>query len=98
MVNASDTPDEQKKLELNKKDLICPVIVLVVESPVSQSEFNKVCDYDNYSYLLQQYRNIINSSVCDYEFHAEIIGDYLSKRNQASNHNHFMYDRSAKTS
>jgi hypothetical protein len=32
MVNASDKPDEQKKPELKKKDVIYPVIVLVVDS------------------------------------------------------------------
>jgi hypothetical protein len=92
MINASDKPDEQKKLELKKKDVIYPVIVLVVDSPVSENDFNKVCNHDNYAEICQQYRQTISANVCDYEFYAEVIGDYLSKRNQASNKAAYKYD------
>lgn len=83
MVNASDKPDKQKKLELKKNDVINPVIVLVIDSPVSEGDFIKVCDHDNYTEICQQYRQTISANVCDYEFYSEVIGDYLSKRNQA---------------
>jgi hypothetical protein len=92
MVNASDKPDAQKKLELKKKDVIYPVIVLVIDSPVSENDFNKVCDHDNYAEICQRYRQTINTNVCDYEFYAEVIGDYLSKRNRASNNDAYKYD------
>ena len=84
MVNASDKPDEQKKLELTKKDIIFPVIVLVVDSPVNEGDFIKVCDHENYAEIFQQYRQTISNYVCDYEFFSEVIGKYLSKRNQTS--------------
>jgi hypothetical protein len=92
MVNASDKPDNQKKLDLKKKDVILPVIVLVVDSPISESDFNKVCDYDNYDDICQQYRKTINGYVCDYEFYAEIVGDFLSKRKTATNTANYRFE------
>lgn len=92
MVNASDKPDEQKTLELKKKDVIYPVIVLVVDSPVSENDFNKVCDNDNYADICQHYRRTISANICDYEFYAGVIGDFLSKRKTASNSASYKYD------
>lgn len=92
MVNASDKPDNQKKLELKKKDVIYPVIVLVIDSPVSESDFAKVCDHDNYTEISQEFHETINRSVCDYEFFSEVIGDYLSKRNLATDKTNYKYD------
>lgn len=92
MVNASDKPDKQKKLELKKKDIIYPVIVLVIDSPVSEGDFNKVCDHDNYAYICQQYRSTVSANVCDYAFYAEVIGDFLSKRKSTLNTVTYKFD------
>ena len=92
MVNASDKPDDQKKIELKKKDVIYPVIVLVIDSPVNESDFAKVCDHDNHAEICQEFRETINRNVCDYEFFSGVIGDYLSKRNQATNQATYKYD------
>jgi len=92
MVNASDKPDKEKGFDLSKKDIILPVIVLVIDTPISESDFAKVCDYDNYSEVMQGFRETINRNVCDYEFYAEVIGDFLSKRNQAIDKNQYKYD------
>lgn len=92
MVNAADKPDSQKKLELNKKDIIYPVIVLVIDSPISESDFSKVCDHDNYADICQQYRKMINANICDYEFYAEVLGDFLLKRQSASNAAAYKFD------
>ena len=92
MVNASDKPDNQKKLELKKKDVIYPVIVLVIDSPVSESDFAKVCYHDNYIEISQEFRETINRNVCDYEFFSEVIGDYLSKRNLIANKTNYKFD------
>lgn len=92
MVNASDKPDSQKKLELKKKDVIYPVIVLVIDTPVSECDFDKVCDHDNYTEISQEFRETINRNVCDYEYFSEVIGDYLSKRNLTSDKTNYKYD------
>lgn len=92
MINASDKPNEQKRLELKKEDVIYPVIVLVIDSPISEGDFIKVCNYDNYTEICQKYRQTIYANVCDYEFYSEVIGDYLSKRNQASSQATYKFD------
>lgn len=92
MVNASDKPDNQKRLELKKKDVVYPVIVLVIDSPIGENDFSKVCDHDNYTEISQEFRETINRNVCDYEFFSEVIGDYLSKRNLVSDKTNFKYD------
>lgn len=88
MLNASDKPDSQKKLELKKKDVIYPVIVLVIEPPISENEFAEVCDHDNYPQIIQDYREIINRNIYDYEFVASVIGDFLSMRNKNTDSNY----------
>jgi hypothetical protein len=92
MVNASDKPDNQKNIELKKKDVIYPVIVLVIDSPVGESDFAKVCDHDNYTEISQEFREMINRKVCDYEFFSEVIGDYLSKRILVTDKTNYKYD------
>lgn len=88
MVNASDKPDNQKKLELKKKDVIYPVIILVIDPPISENEFAEVCDHDNYAEIIQDYRETINRNIYDYEFIASVIGDFLSKRNKTVDKNY----------
>ena len=92
MVNCSDKPTEQKELTLSKNDIILPVIILVIDPPLDENEFNKVCDYDDYEGLVQEYRNIIDRRVCDYPYSSKITGDFLQKRNLVSDHNSYKYE------
>jgi hypothetical protein len=85
MVNASDKPDNEKKLDLKKKDIVLPVIVLVIDPPISEREFMNVCDYDNYNEITQNFREIISQNVYDYEFYSGVLGDFLIKRRLSSN-------------
>ena len=92
MVNCSDKPDHQKELTLSKNDIMLPVIILVIDPPLDESEFNKICDYDDYEGLVQEYRNIIDRHVCDYPYSSKITGDFLQKRNCVSDHNNYKYE------
>lgn len=80
MVNCSDIPDANKSVNLTKKNIIMPVIVLVIGNPLGEDEFSKVSDYDDYYEIEQEFRNIINRQICDYEFVAEVTGNFLYKR------------------
>jgi len=84
MVNASDKPKAEKSLELTKSDIIYPVIVLVIDPPISEDEFAKVCDHDNYAEICQGYRSLIADCACDYEFFAEVSGDYVFEKSLLS--------------
>ena len=68
-----------------------PVIVLVIDTPLSEEEFNKVCDYEDYCEIEQEFREVINRQICDYEFVAEVTGDFLYKRNQQVKSNQYRY-------
>ena len=92
MVNASDKPDNEKKLDLKKKDIILPVIVLVIDPPISERDFLNVCDYDNYSEITQNFRELINRNICDYEFYSGVLGDYLTKRRLASDTANYKFE------
>ena len=92
MVNCSDKPTEQKELTLSKNDIMLPVIILVIDPPLDENEFNKVCDYDDYEGLFQEYRNIIDRRVCDYPYSSKITGDFLQKRNLVSDQNSYKYE------
>lgn len=91
MVNCADKPDEEKSLSLSKRKIMLPVIVLVIETPIGEDEFSKVCDYDDYFEIEQEFRDIINRQICDYEFVAEVTGDFLHKRNQGMNYSQYKY-------
>ena len=91
MVNCSDKPDESKILDLKKKDIILPLIVLVTENTVNETEFEKVNGYDCFDELLQLYRKFINSKVYDYELCMEIVGDFLSKRTNITDKKTYKY-------
>ena len=91
MVNCSDKPDREKSINLTKKKIIMPVIVLVVDPPLSEDEFNKVCDYDDYAEIEQDFREIINRQICDYEFVSEVAADFLCKRENVTEKNKYKY-------
>lgn len=92
MVNASDKPDNQKKLELKKKDVIHPVIVLVIGQPIKEEEFHKVSEYDDYDGICQMFRKTIYGKICDYQFVSEVLGEFLSKRNLSTNKTIYPYE------
>ena len=80
MINCSDIPDNQKECTLTKKEIIFPVMVLVLNPLVSEEEFSKVCDYDDIEELQSDFRTSIDRKVCDYQFVSGVIGDFLSSR------------------
>lgn len=92
MINATDKPDKKKKLELDKKDVIYPVIVLVIDQPIKEEEFRKVSEYDDYDGICQMFRKIIYAKLCDYQFVSEVLGEFLSKRNQSVNKATYPYE------
>jgi hypothetical protein len=92
MVNCSDKPDCEKSLNLSKKEIVLPVIILVIDPPIGEEEFSKVCDYDDYSEIEQGFREIINSQTYDYEFVSEIIGEFLYKRENVVDKNSYKYE------
>lgn len=92
MVNCSDKPSEQKKLILSKNQIMLPVIVLVIDPPSDENDFKKVCDYDDYEELVQEYRAIIDRRVCDYQYSAKITGDFLQKRNLSAEQANYKYE------
>lgn len=92
MVNCSDKPDKEKSIDLTKDQIMMPVIVLVIDPPLEEDEFNKVCDYDDYTEIEQEFRNIINLHTYDYEFVAEVAGDYLHKRELQKEKTNYKYE------
>ena len=91
ITNCADKPDEQKELSLSKKEIILPVIILVIENTVSESKFSKVSDYDNFDELKKKYRTVLYKKECDYNFVSSIIADYMSERKANSNINCYDY-------
>lgn len=92
MVNCSDKPSDQKELTLTKNDIMLPVIILVIDPPLDENDFNRVCDYDDYEELVQEYRNIIDRRSCDYPYSSKITGDFLQKRNFVADKNNYKYE------
>jgi hypothetical protein len=84
MVNATDKPDKEKKIDLSKKQIIFPVIAVIIDPPITEAEFNRVCDYDDYTEIIQDFRKIIYETTCDYEFIVQVLVDYLEKRKYAT--------------
>lgn len=94
MVNAADKPDNEKKLTLTlkKRDVIFPVIAVVIDPPIGDLEFAKVCDYDNYNEVVQEFRNTISEKTCDYQFITEVLADYREKKKTAAGTGTYKYD------
>ena len=92
MVNCSDKPTEEHELTLSKQEIMIPVIVLVIDPPLDESEFNKVCNYDDYESILQEYRGVIDRHICDYPFSSRVSGDFLQKREHITDQNDFKYE------
>jgi len=92
MLNASDKPDKEKKLDLSKKDIVYPVIAIIINYPISDVEFGKVSDYDNYLEIEKEFRKTIYENTCDYEFIANVLGDFLDKRNNATDKANYKYE------
>ena len=96
MLNCSDKPDNQKALNLKKKQIIYPIIAVVLTDAVTENEFIKVCNNDNYFEVMKDYRKIINDNLCDYEFITEVIGDYFDKCKENPNAKLSKYDYTIK--
>ena len=92
MANASDKPANEKSFEMDKKDIIFPVIALVISQPVSESDFKQVCGYDDYDGLMEKFRETLNRNLCDYEFVSGVAGDFLNKSLHAPDMRSYRYE------
>ena len=82
LANASDVPNEKLSLTMSKKEALYPVIVLAIDNPASLSEFQKVCGYDDYDGVVEDFRNMINQRSEEYDFSTSLLGDYTLRKNQ----------------
>lgn len=87
ITNCADKPQIEKSLEINKKDIIFPLIILVTENTVTEKIFSEVSDYDDFEGLSKKFREVLYRKKCDYQFVSKIIGDY----NSASTRNRYDY-------
>jgi hypothetical protein len=92
MINASDKPDKEKKINLTKKQVIFPVIAVLIDPPITDVEFSRVCDYENYTEIAEEFRKTIYETTCDYEFIAQILGDFIDKRKIAADTANYKYE------
>lgn len=92
MINCTEKPDKDKKVDLSKKEIIMPLIILVTENPIEEHEFEKVSSYDCFDELVQTYRTIINSSSYDYELCMQITGEYITEREFALDKKAYKYE------
>ena len=91
MVNCADKPDQNKSIELSKDQIVLPVIILVIDQPLSEDELSKVSDYDCYDELKQSYRRIINQEICDYQFCSKVIGDFIRLQKSSLSQRQYKY-------
>ena len=82
MQNAADVPTEKKSLDLYKKHALASVIVLAINNPAPIDEFQKVCNYDDYEEVAENYKSLINQRAEEYDFSTALLGDYTSQKNQ----------------
>jgi len=92
MVNATDKPDKEKKIDLSKKQIIFPVIAVIIDPPITEAEFVRVCDYEDYTEITQDFRKIIYETTCDYEFIVQVLVDYLEKRKYAVDKSNYKFE------
>ena len=92
MVNATDKPDKKKKLNLTKKQIIYPLIAVIIDPPINDIEFSKVCDYENYNEVKQEFKRIIDGNICDYEFIGQVLGDYYDKCTTITDKTNYKYE------
>jgi len=92
MINAADKPIEEKEINLTKREIIFPVIAVVINPPIPETDFNKVCGYENYDEVTQEYRKIISENICNYEFTTQILADYREKKKRAANNATYKYE------
>ena len=76
LANAADVPKEDLRLSMNKKEALYPVIILAIDNPASCSEFQKVCNYDDYDGVVESFKNLINQRSAEYDFSTASLGDY----------------------
>jgi hypothetical protein len=92
MVNAADKPDKEKRIDLSKKQIVFPVIAVIIEPPITEAEFHRVCDYEDYTEIIQDFRTTIYKTTCDYEFIVQVLVDYLEKRKYAVDKANYKYE------
>ena len=92
MLNASDIPEDKKVINLPKKKIIYPLIAIIIDPPIGDSEFNKVSDYDDYIEIEQEFKKTIYETTCDYEFISQVLGDFLDKRKSSSDIANYKYE------
>jgi hypothetical protein len=92
MINASDKPDEEKEVHLTKSQVIYPLIAIIIEPPIKEEDFYKVCEYENYTEISQEFRKLITENTYDYEFISEVLGDYFFKLRNSDDKVNFKYE------
>lgn len=91
--NCADVPDEKKRVEMSKKEVMYPVIMLATKGGISRNDFSEVSDYENYEEIYERYRESINNRAYEYDFTASLLAEYQIEKGKVPKDdlNGFMY-------
>jgi hypothetical protein len=90
--NAADRPTKKYSFNMTKRQVLFPMISVIIDQPVSEEEYARVCNHDNYNGVCDKYETILEHNSSDYEFFAQVIGDYVSKRKAANDKANYKYE------
>ena len=68
--------NSKRYIKLNKKDVIFPLILVVIEGQVSEEKYTQVCSCGLYSEVMEKYDTLIKELPSNYSFFARVSGEY----------------------
>lgn len=72
--------NSKRHVELSKKDVIYPLILVVIENQVDEDKYAKVCSLELYSEVMEKYDSLVQRLPSQYDFFVRIRGDFMNAR------------------
>ena len=68
--------NSKRHIELSKKDIIYPLILVVIENQVDEERYTSVCSLDLYSEIMEKYDVLIRAIPSKYDFFTRVGGEF----------------------
>ena len=70
--------NSKKHIELSKKDVVFPLILIILENQVDEDRYSKICEQDLYSEVMEKYDSLVRKLPSQYEFFSRVRSEFMN--------------------
>lgn len=76
--------ETKQRITLSKKEVMFHLILVLIRKEIAEDKFKRVCDLDNFDFVMEQYEGLIARMDSKFDFFTLVCSDYMERMKSSS--------------